>query len=521
MDDRLLSLEAKIELLNNEIQSGNLKRDIIDTVKAEIDDWLSGTLTLSCIREEIERRSKREKVDFNELIKVNKATQIDLQKIYESVNSLYIDFRGIRMDVDGISFELQYKALDLDLQRVDQELKHMCPMSYAHQLDAEVRTLAKNEDLINTQTSLKDLEKEVRSDYFNKEDARLEFEKIEQYFDTKFDKYVKVDKMHESIEKLNEQISEIGKVNHESKTHLIREMEKIRDMIAYNKHENTEKMTKLNVDISAELDKKCEKASFDILEADILKSISLFRKEIIQFERTQKEQEDVLIRFDEVLLQKASKLDIKDLAKKVSFLARFSNLEVTLMDLTSKVDYLVNFSGKTSNFIEATTVKLDDLAKENLRRASEVYEFKFMKEALSELQTFVSYKADRSEILMQLEQKASLTDLKNSCISFESLHKQIKLIIVHIAALQRILANPSNEKGPQRSKKEYFYKMTQRLMDFILASKISTEVAIPEELKTFFKEPLRVSTDPSQHTPRDPTPRARLFTPHRRYSLVS
>ncbi|CAG9319871.1 unnamed protein product [Blepharisma stoltei] len=537
MEARIEALELSVAHLQNNINSETIKQAVLETIKSEIDDLLAGTLTVSCIKGELERRNKREKLDIEEIMKGNKSTQLGIQKLSEKLISFNDDLKDLKIEVNDISHELKHKALDIDLQRIESSIQSLCPMSYAYLLDAEIRTLAKQEELNLTLQALNDLKKTVEFDCFSKAGANEEFLRIEKAFEIEFSQYATVKNLNEAFGSLKNGYEEVARLNKETKEMLIKETEHLREVINYNKKDTQEKITKLNVEIVRELDNKSSRSELKSFEIEITQNIQSFREEIKGFARSLKAYEAELRRFDEVLLQKASKVDIKDLLKKVSFLSQYPNVELTLNDLTQNVEILFQHKESLLITIHQLEEELENLKKGIEKKISNNHEMKLFKQALYDLQFTLTDKADTIDVLKYLDEKATIADLNNSNASIDALHKQLKLIAVHLTALQRILSDPYKLKGPERSKKEYFYKMTQRLVDYIVASKVITNnsAPIPEDLKAFFKlnESIKLSESvkvndsiklnetvrPPEPTQTAPTPK-RKFSFHRRFSSL-
>mmetsp|Transcript_23670 Transcript_23670/g.23426 ORF Transcript_23670/g.23426 Transcript_23670/m.23426 type:complete len:149 (+) Transcript_23670:1125-1571(+) len=138
-----------------------------------------------------------------------------------------------------------------------------------------------------------------------------------------------------------------------------------------------------------------------------------------------------------------------------------------------------------------------------------------IKDQIIELNSILTYKIDKDDVAKSLEEKATVESVKNLSVSIESVHKQMKLLAVQLGAIQKTFSSSNNDKGSTRSKRDHFYKITQRLVEYIVRSQPIGDKSVGEEFKSFLRLPETIKVT-SPEPLRTMTPNNRLLTPHRK-----
>lgn len=523
------SIKPKIRLTLSKMEinllDASLKSLIIETVRDNIDELLPRTLTISCIREEIERQYKRSKADLNDYMKQQRNLSHDIKDVFNKTQACFEDIQKLHVCIDDLTSEVKYKAYQIDLIRLQNEVTYLCPLSYAQQLAAEIRSLAKAEDLIKTDETIARVEKELRETFISKIEVNTHIKNIKDEFYRLFHGYAKIeqlDKLYENFQK---------KIEHNYKVIELHEEENRKDLdnfrLSVEKIETDLKACSTKIEMQSIinlLNSKVSQVDFNELHNQVKPRIDEFQKMLQTFEYTIRQQESVLGRFDEIILDKASKFDVLKISKRLDAVSNHANSEIKIDEIVTKLNLIVAERGEKEEIMRSIQTQIIDISEKLTRRANDSIDIKMIKEKIFEIVNQLSCKIDRSEILKTLEEKAGMKDINSLTYSIEAVHNQIKLLAVQFGTMQKKFTDYSRNDG--RSKKDNFYKITQKLVDYIVVSKPTGEESpISNQLKSFIKLPDRLTPElhrnlPDRLTPEPPrmiiTPSSRIMTPHRR-----
>ena len=140
--------------------------------------------------------------------------------------------------------------------------------------------------------------------------------------------------------------------------------------------------------------------------ADIAPKISGFQSEIGVFNRIIREQEQAMLRLDEVLLDKASKIETNDLYNKLELISRHANIEYKIDEMINKQTQIREDFDLIQSDLRTMQIQFSEIQTAYIKKVNENLELKFLKDLMLEMQTSISYKADRTETLNCLEKKA-------------------------------------------------------------------------------------------------------------------
>jgi hypothetical protein len=260
--------------------------------------------------------------------------------------------------------------------------------------------------------------------------------------------------------------------------------------------------------LAQEVATKATKVDFSRYMADITPKISGFQNELGVFNRIIREQEQAMLRLDEVLLEKASKTETHDLYQKLSLISKHSDIEYKIDDMISRQAKVQEDFNDIQSDMRQMQSQFSEMQTFFSKKSSDAMELKFLKDLILDMQTSISYKADRTETLNCLEQKAGWGDYNHLSQSLESVHRQIKLLAVQVGALEKLTTPTGKVRNAEKTQREYFNKITNRLVNYVVTSKPTVDdPPIPEEIKAFMKVPV---------TPKTVEIKTRVNTPHRR-----
>lgn len=499
LDNRLSSIESRLQ---------NIPDIVKDSLKSVLDELLTNSLTISCIKEEIDRRYKRSRQDLAEFIKELKKSEKEAKENQDHLFRLEEDFAKIKSLITDILTDLKLKAYTGDLNRVERQLDTKCSNATASDLAAQLKLAAKNEDLVLTQEDFFSFKENVTKNYFRQQEAAEQLARIQanlqetlENYSTKEQSarlsqkfYKKFKKLHLNIETTSGSFSNLQNC-FESLSKDLRN-----DLSLKVSHKDLDK-------VNIELQVRVTKADLNKYLGQINPKISGFESELGTFNRILREQEQAMLRLDEVLLGKASKLETHDLYQKVNQISKHSQIEYKIDDMLEKLQRNQQEFDDLQSDMRRIKLDFGEIMTHHSKRANEGIEIKFLKDLMLDMQTNISYKADRTEVLNYLEQKAGWGDFNHLTQSLESVHRQIKLLAVQVGALEKISTPNGKLRNAERTQREYFNRITNKLVNFVVNSKPTLdENPVPDELKGFLKLP---ETPKVTHIKRISTPNRR------------
>lgn len=242
--------------------------------------------------------------------------------------------------------------------------------------------------------------------------------------------------------------------------------------------------------LQKDLATKATKQELENFLGEHIPKIAEFNKEFLKIKSTLEHQDKAMIRLDEIILEKASKLDFILLKDSLSDLSesfhinQMKQLSLTSLNQQKQLDTLTkNFNNFKADF-------------ENPNKLSLESEIMLIKMNLNEIENKLSYKAELSEVLEKFEDKASWDDFSHLAESIESVHLQTKLLASQFSVM---MPKPQSRAASQS-------KIMKKLIDMVMVSRPTLEDTPTSHMKTFTKFP--------------PTPdyfRSRVGTPKKKF----
>ncbi|CAG9327403.1 unnamed protein product [Blepharisma stoltei] len=514
--------ENQLENLPITSSESSIKTLIVQTIKENIDEILSRSLTISCIQEEIDRRYKHSKSELNEFIRTQHNYSYDIKQALNKSKACFEDIQRLQVYIDEISADLKFKAYQIDLQKLGEEIKYLCPMSYAQQLTAEIRSLAKAEDLIKTNEDLKKFEIEAWDTFISKDDFGEQMKKTKEEFYELFRGYAKSEDLQKLLENVSKHQESVRKELDVSKARMNQWGSLLQQSINDIAEDIKKTATKEDLSVVTEqLNIKAYKSDLEKLERSTLPKIEEFKTCIKSFQYQMVDHEAVLSRFDELILEKASKYDLQKISQKISAVIKHASVEVKVDDVITKLNILIADKGEKEEVIKNMQAQITKLKEYCDKRYSDSGDLKIIKEKLQNFESEMLRKIDREDTINLVSEKVDISEINRLMESIESVHKQIKLLAVQFGTMQKRFID-SSPSAVGKLKKDNFYKITQKLVDYIVVSKpTADDPPLNNQLKSFIKLPdsSRLTPEPPKNTTpstRMLTPSSRILTPHRR-----
>lgn len=487
MELRMLKLEKRIAELD--IHEEHIKNIVLDSVHKHLEEWLHDTLTISCITEEIERRYKRTKSDMAEYNKVHRKFEASILEVKEEIKTNFSDICKLKNFIDDLIIDLKLKAYHGDVQRLERILEEKCSWDYAINITKQLGTFAKTDDISEVQTDLNSFKEKIVAEYFLKEEAKKLLKQTENKLRGLLDDHTTKEETRMVINNMHRKFEDTQK-----------EIEEIRNLEVRNEEERKKEFTKIRADFSdnvknyqyerlrREVETKATKVELEKFMGENMPKITEFTIEFRKIKKCMDEQEKALLRLDEIILNKASKVDLILMKESFSDLPlakqqeRIKVLSISVQRLQSQTECLENDFNEISSILDASSQKI---SLEN--------EVVMMKQHLLDIEDKLTYKADISETLQNFEKKASWEDFSQLVESIETVHMQTKLLASQISLM---LPTKKSIRASSHT------KLTRKLVDIVLNSKPTIEDFPSTRLKTFINLPLTDLPKSRSHTPK-------------------
>ncbi|CAG9310375.1 unnamed protein product [Blepharisma stoltei] len=517
MEDRITHIENRLSKISQLLKEGSLKNQIVDIIKTEIDGWIAGTLTVSCIKEEIERRYKRNRSELSEFITAFQNSQAEIKISLEKVSNFSKDIRNLKDTVEDMSYDLKEKAGKTEIYKIEKEIKDLCTNSYAKILTEGINNCAKVADFNKIYAEISQLRVKIDQDYSLLSNMKGNIKVLERFSKDVLDEFITKEDLVNFGSKMNKKWNESDAAIQDMNWKLSISVDQMKELIEQNKKMIEDKISKKNwEEFKFEVEGKVSKVELAKNLSEVSAKIIDFQNEIAVFNRVQQEQEQAILKLDETLAEKAPKSDFKILTQKCASISTNLEFEKKVNELIGRVDELADTSEARDLQFMRLERELSEMFVFYSRKNNDSSDIKFIKDLILELQTEISYKADRSEIMKHLDQKSTYVEYAKANYGLESIHKFIKMLAIQIGTIQRSFMSSIPVRGSEKAQRDYFAKTTQKLIEYILCSKLNQEDSpLPDVLKSLLKaiDNLRTATD--FQTP--PTPKTgRFFTPHRK-----
>lgn len=429
-----------------------------------------------------------------------------MDQAVDRLENLGKEMTKITVSFDDIYSDLRLKATQQDLNSLENSLRSYCPISLMQQLQYDVDSKASLSAVEDLSSILSKLPDSLYADFPLKTELRESVQNAFEEVKEMLAEYVKERDcllwIKESSTSQQPRIKEIT----ETVTHLTRQNKEIAAYIE---------------DLKANLQRK---AGFEDLEeinerlkgfsrtSDCLKvgqEISKFEqqcaKQIAEMAAMLRAQEAVLARYDEVLLEKASKLDLQSVNERLRSYCKSADVERKMTDLDSYLQAVSSESSSHGHVIRDLESNLSDVLQAAKSVRAERREFSVMKEMIEEL---YAIKADRVDLLQLGERKASIDEFHQTLQCVDILHRLMKMCAVLISHWFKGVPKAQDPRYSEVARREWLCKHAEMVVKWATEfSPLQPDLKLPEEMW--------VPPTPS-HSPAPQTESPNVTSTHRR-----
>lgn len=453
-----MRLEAKLEELTSNPQV--IKNFVVESIKTHFEDWVHNTLTISCITEEIERRYKRTRNEILESSKDVKKLEKELEDCKDNLKTNFTDLCRMKNFVDDLAADIKLKAYNGDIYRLERLLEEKCSLTYAQELFNKFHRYAKIEDCNILANNIQSLKSKVDSEFQLKSETDSLLKDYDKKLSTKLKEFFTRDELRHSLGTMQTKL-----VLLENDFDAVKKGEDIRDQtlkqdVARIRAECADCVRLYQFEKLEEMiPRKANKSEFDVFVNKVNPKLDDFYMEILDIKRMIEDQEKVIGRLDEVILQKASKTDMIILKESFSELPSSYQLE--------QIKALKEFREKSDKQLQVLEKSLNSLIKSfnetHPNKLTIDSEIKIIKNDMADMDNKISYKADASEMLEMMEKKASWEDFMHLAEAIETIHRQTKMLASQVSMLA-----PQQKNLRAQSHK----KITKKVVDMVMSTKL-------------------------------------------------
>lgn len=475
---------------------------------------------LSAIQETVsvmETEKQRQKTVFGNHI--NSVSEVNLK-----IDKFSEDVGFIRNSIVDLSTEMMRKASITDLATVSEQLSTLCPREFVEDLDKEVHSRALQMDLDAVSHEIRSFRERVPIIYAEKEPIWYEIRRIDEKYENSLKQYVSSQyftrvhmEMQKTLDLIRNKVEEFTGEFRKKNSHLKEELAKIKGEI-----DNKATITQIH-DIRRVLAICATVSQVESLSSEVKtcqSAISAFKS---QLNVSLQAQDQVLQRYDEMFLEKASKFDVKELDLKLKAVFRHIDFEKRVDGIEENVGKCVEFIEKYTGKMEEIMGKVDHFGGIVKGLKSEKREIAVIKANLQEIMENLHSKAEKYQISELIDCKASSEEVRSISKAIGGMYRLDKLTLVLLQHTIKYLNSPREAKSLEFGSVQWLLKHAELVSSWATVYQpIQNEVDCPVDLASlqWCSKPDKTPTSPTMRTPTagmallTPTRKSRPLTPN-------
>lgn len=461
--EKALGASTAFNALREEV--AGLRQDV--SLLREVRKELEGGLTalekrLTLCRRDVDRGLKRLDQGVNRLESFGQ----EMTKITASFDDIYSD--------------LQLKATRQDLNCLENNLHSFCPLTLVQQVQYAVDAKASSLAVEELSSSLATLTARVYADFPLKSDVQVAVQTAIQEVQGMLTDYAKerdcLLRNKESSTSQQPRIKEIAEIV----TGLTRQS---RETVACVEDLKANLHRKAGLDALEEVNGRFQTlprtADFMQVREEVKKFEQQCGQQITQMTTILQAQEAVLARYDEVLLEKASKLDLYSFNERLRAYCKAADIEAKLHNLNSMLEIVSCENSSQGQVIRELSSSLADLLQAAKSVRAERRDFNALKERIEELH---AVKVDRVDLLQLSERKASIDEFHRTLQCVDILHRLMKMSAVLISHWFKGVPKAQDPKYAEAARREWLGKHAEMVVKWATEfSPLHPDLQLPEE----------------------------------------
>jgi len=425
----------------------------------------------------LETERQRQKAAFGNHLSSVSEVNLKIDKFSEDVNF-------IRNSIVDLNTEMTRKASIADLSSMSEQLVTLCPREFVEELEKEVRIRALQMDLDAASHEIRSFRERVPLIYAEKEPIWGEIRRVDEKYENSLKQYVSSQyftrvhmEMQKTLDLIRNKVDEFSGEFRKKASNLKEELSTI-------KGEIDSKATLAQVhDIRRVLALCASISQVESLSSEVKtcqSTVSAFKSHL---NVSLQAQDQVLQRYDEMFLEKASKLDVKELDLKLKAVSRHIDFEGRVDEMEGNVGKCMEFVQKHSEESEKIKGKVENFSGIVKGLKSEKREIAVIKATLQELIESLQSKADKYQIAELVDLKASTEEVHSISKALGAMYRLDKLTLVLLQHTIKYLNSPREMKCMELGSAEWLLKHAELVSSWAAVYQpIQNEVDLPVEL---------------------------------------
>ena len=405
----------------------------------------------------------------------------------ERFASFATEMTTISSTFDEIYSDLRLKATQKELTVLEGRFSFMCPMTTAQKLEYDLQEKASEIALLELKQDFNEFKTHVFEDFSLKRELQDAVYRVS----------------HQALEALKPYAKEIDCLNRfkEAEANLkaqnkaiMQEISVLTQAIA-DTNGNLEETqgdvaTKATIEELAQVNKRFEGYSsvqdLGKLRKDVTILLRKCENRLEEFSSAISGQEQVLARYDEVLLDKASKLDLKDVNNKIRAISKHIDFEQKVEEMDDAIKATAAICENHMQRLAAVDKGLAEALAVTRNVKSEKKDITFLKEKVGNHTEMLDLKADKVDFVRMAERKANIDELRSSFQSIDILHRMVKAtgVLLNHTLKSLFHSKSTDSKGLDTIRRDWLLKHAEIVVNWANDfSPLQPDQIVPEEVR--------------------------------------
>ena len=309
MDERLGQVESRLASLEARTNS-RVEQALVATV-----------------RRELERQSRSTRSEVNTAVMKNSAFEAMLSQVQQQVSGLTDENQRLRFKLEELSMEISFKAYTDDLYQIRDSLEAYCPLRQFEALSQAVASMAKAEQVTSLNHKYKANKAKMYATFLSKEEAKTYFSGLKHELEQLISQCCTKEELKVLNQNLLKRMSYLTQEITEAKRRTAAAINSFENQLGHLR--DVELQQKVDIDEFREVELSLERTltleAFEQFQKEA--QIKLLHSTVDSLLSASSAQEQALLRHDELLLEKSSKIDFHSLRDKLDKIWKHVGLE--------------------------------------------------------------------------------------------------------------------------------------------------------------------------------------------------
>lgn len=414
------------------------------------------------------------KDDLNGMKENVRELRMEIQEVEGKVAGNEGSIQEIGNEMFGVKSDLEQKPTHRDLERIGEKMMTLASQSQVTSLETGLSHCADKDEVRNLEERLQDV-KHMLEDYTTEQQTKAAFERVRDEcktmiatLATKSENEQIIDSISALSSELKENIEEIRK-NFQAEISDLRrnfgEMKGVIDSLPWKKESSV---------LFEELGKKATRLEIRQFKEDASNLLQAAGAKLKEVSQTLAEYDGVLRHYDEVLLLKASRDDVKSLQRQFDEAVDTSGLKVQLGGVVEGLEALKDDIQAMDSELESAKVSLDKLSKDqaSIPRHDNLVDPSLFFNSLAEVRDLLSSKADRVDVYGLKEGKCEKREIELVSGDLHMVKRQVESIAGTLYALVKDYVEEEPSPLLAEKQKSHLLGHSLSLLNWISGSEV-------------------------------------------------